>query len=525
MRRFALTRSVRTAAVLALSATLVASSVAAAPPSRPGDPFNTQGFRKAVTLAGIREHQAVLQAIADANNDRRLAGTNGYDASAAYVAEKAAAAGYQVTLQEFEFLLVADRTTPILETISPVAASFVDAVDFASLSYSGSGDVTAAVTAVDYASTNSGCEAADFAGFPAGTIALVKRGSCTFRIKSANAVAAGATAVVIANNAAGVFFGTLAPPLFTHPVVGTTPAVGDLLGNGISNGPTGVTARVRTDMIAETRSTTNVLADSPGGDPNSVIVVGAHLDSVARGPGINDNGSGSAAILEVAEQFAAHGHDARNKLRFAWWGAEEHGLLGSAYYVSQLSAEERAQIRLNLNFDMIGSPNFVRFVYDGDNSAFPPGPGAAVGPPGSGEIEDVFAHYFESQGLPSAETPFSGRSDYGPFIAIGIPAGGLFTGAEGIKTAQQAEVFGGVAGQQYDPCYHLACDTFANNSDTGLDQMSDAVAHAVLFWSKRNFEKYPLNDAAPMAAPLRAASSSLADTGDLHDDAHDAVDR
>ena len=149
-----------------------------------------------------------------------------------------------------------------------------------------------------------------------------------------------------------------------------------------------------------------------------------------------------------------------------------------------------------LNFDMVGSPNFVRFVYDGNNS----GGGGAVGPAGSGAIEQMFLEYFASQGLPTEPTPFNGRSDYGPFIAPGvdIPAGGLFTGAEGIKTAAQAATYGGTAGQQYDPCYHLACDTFDNNSNTALDQMSDAAAHAVLFFSKRNFEKSPLVDPAPV---------------------------
>jgi Peptidase family M28 len=137
---------------------------------------------------------------------------------------------------------------------------------------------------------------------------------------------------------------------------------------------------------------------------------------------------------------------------------------------------------------MVGSPNFVRFVYDGDNSAFPPVPGSVqTGPPGSGTIEETFTDYFTSQGLASEPTPFNGRSDYGPFITTtspahpnGIPAGGLFTGAEGIKTAAQAAIYVGTAGVAYDPCYHQAPDTYANNSDTGLDQMSDAAAHAVI---------------------------------------------
>jgi Zn-dependent M28 family amino/carboxypeptidase len=200
----------------------------------------------------------------------------------------------------------------------------------------------------------------------------------------------------------------------------------------------------------------------------------------------------------------------RNKLRFAWWSAEEQGLLGSTFYVASLSQAERDAIELNLNFDMIGSPNFVRFVYDGNNSAG----GGTVGPAGSGAIEQIFLDYFASQNLPVEPTPFNGRSDYGPFIApnIGIPAGGLFTGAEGIKTAAQVATYGGTAGAQYDPCYHLACDTFANNSNTALDQMSDAVAHAVLLFSKRNFDQAPLVDPAVTAA--RSVTSSSLHTDD-----------
>jgi Zn-dependent M28 family amino/carboxypeptidase len=141
--------------------------------------------------------------------------------------------------------------------------------------------------------------------------------------------------------------------------------------------------------------------------------------------------------------------------------------------VSQLSKRDIKNIALNLNFDMVGSPNFVRFVYDGDGSDT-----ALAGPTGSGAIEDVFLNYFASQGLATEPTEFSGRSDYGPFIAVGIPAGGLFTGAEGIKTPEEVAIYGGTAGEQYDPCYHLACDTYDNISIDALDQNADAAAHA-----------------------------------------------
>ena len=134
-----------------------------------------------------------------------------------------------------------------------------------------------------------------------------------------------------------------------------------------------------------------------------------------------------------------------------------------------LPEAERRKIAAMLNFDMLASPNFVRFVYDGDQNAFPPPP---MAPPGSGGIEKIFTDYFASRGLASSPTEFSGRSDYGPFIAQGVPAGGLFTGAEAIKTAAEAATYGGAAGEQYDPCYHTYCDTLETLLDRaagGLD--------------------------------------------------------
>ena len=510
-------------AALALAAIVIAVPATTAAPVDPTIQ-QSMGFRKAVTLAHIRAHQQALQTIGTANGGNRLASTAGHDQSAEYVFNQLTAAGYSPQYQEFEFLLVSDRTPPVLQKTAPAPAkSYTDGPDFQTMQYSGSGDTTAALYAIDLVvpapgpgATTSGCEAADFAGFPAGAIALMQRGTCTFRVKAENARTAGASAAVIFNDGgdAGrlpVIGGTLAPPPMDYPVIGTSFAVGNELRNGVLTGNTGNTVRVRTDTVAETRTTRNVIAETPGGNADRVVVIGAHLDSVSRGPGINDNGSGSATILEVAKVYAQQGRTPRNKLRFAWWSAEEEGLIGSTEYVASLSQAEKDQILLNLNFDMIGSPNFVRFIYDGDNSAFPVGNGVQAGPAGSGLIEDVFTDYFDSQGLASEPTPFNGRSDYGPFIAEGIPAGGLFTGAEGAKTAAEAATYGGTAGAQYDPCYHLACDTFANNSNTALDQMSDAVAHAVLFFANTKSNV----DANPAAATLRAQSN-----GSLHTDAN-----
>jgi Zn-dependent M28 family amino/carboxypeptidase len=519
---------------LGLAAVAVAAPAAAAAPV--SEITATQGLRKALTVEGVREHQAAFQTHSDLNGGNRAGGSPGFEASANYVKARAQAAGYNVSDHFFDFLYNADRTPPTLRQDSPDATSYVDGVDYASMTFSGSiGETTARVWAVDLqlpkapapGATTSGCEPGDFSGMPAGSIALMQRGTCTFGTKSANARDAGAAAAIIFNDGGdagrlSVINGTLGGP-GQGVALGTTWALGEDLANGVANGDTGSIATVRVDRVNETRRTRNVIAETPGGDPDNVVVVGAHLDSVPRGAGINDNGSGSGGILEIAEVLAAREIEPRNKIRFMWFGAEEFGLLGSQAYVTNLPAAERSKIKAMLNFDMIGSPNYVRFVYDGDNSAFPVGPGAAAGPQGSGEIERIFHDYFRSQDLASAETPFSGRSDYGPFIAPGvdIPAGGLFTGAEGVKTTSEAAVYGGTAGQPYDRCYHLRCDDLDNTNIQGLHEMSDAAGHAVLTVARRNLVKNPLVNPSGTVSGSGATTSGGGGLHDEHD--HDTV--
>jgi aminopeptidase S len=207
----------------------------------------------------------------------------------------------------------------------------------------------------------------------------------------------------------------------------------------------------------------NLIADWPGGDTNQVVMAGSHLDSVSSGPGINDNGSGSAAVLETALAVSRAGLQPTKHLRFAWWGAEELGLVGSRYYVNNLSSTNRAKISGYLNFDMIGSPNPGYFVYDDDPA-----------------IEKTFKDYYAGLGIATEiETEGDGRSDHAPFKSAGVPVGGLFTGASRTKTAAQAAKWGGTSGQSFDRCYHSSCDTTSNINDTALDRNSDAVAHAV----------------------------------------------
>ncbi|OEJ33225.1 M28 family metallopeptidase [Streptomyces subrutilus] len=207
----------------------------------------------------------------------------------------------------------------------------------------------------------------------------------------------------------------------------------------------------------------NLIADWPGGDPNSVLMAGAPLDSVSSGAGINDNGSGSAAVLETALAVSRAGLQPTKHLRFGWWGAEELGLIGSKYYVNNLPATERAKFSGYLNFDMIGSPNPGYFVYDDDPT-----------------IEQTFKNYYAGLGVPTEiETEGDGRSDHASFKNVGIPVGGLFTGASNTKSSAQAQKWGGTAGQAFDRCYHSSCDNTANINDTALDRNSDAVAYAI----------------------------------------------
>ena len=460
--------------VLALSATLIAISVVLAGPAACDDRVNNTFGKllECVTLDGVREHQAALQAIADANNGTRVSGSAGYDQSVDYVVQRMTAAGYAVTVQPFQFQTFISLSPAVLQIVSPIPGPVANNI----MSYSGSGDVTRAVSTVN---DIRGCNAADFAGFPAGNIALIRRGVCTFAIKATNAYNAGASGVIIFNNAPGVLNGTLGNGFTLNiPVTSVTQAVGQELA-----ATPGLVMRLKTETFRGIATTYNVLAESRSGDPNNVVMAGAHLDSVNAGPGIEDNGTGSAAILEVAEQMAKV--KPRNQVRFAWWGAEESGLVGSTFYVNNLAADDLAKVTLYLNFDMIGSPNHVFFVYDGDDSD---GVGAGPGPAGSAQIEKVFERFYTEAGYPFKGTDFSGRSDYGPFIAQGIPSGGLFTGAEGIKTAAEVTLWGGTAGQQYDPCYHLACDTYDNINLQAFDVNSDAVAYSVLQYAMNTQE-------------------------------------
>jgi Zn-dependent M28 family amino/carboxypeptidase len=472
---------------LIAAASAVAVSLALAPAATAIDRVNTQKLRQGVTVDGILEHERALQRIAIAHDGTRAATTPGYDASVDYVVNRLRNAGYNVSLDEFDFPEWTLNGPSTLAEVSPNARTFTEETDYIVSQFSGAGDLTARVVPTNDivipppggpGTSTSGCEPGDFPPETAGNIALMMRGTCPFVQKYQMAKDAGAVAALIFNDG---FEGRTDPLSITSPVnigiptIMTSSAVGQALYADAQAGVT--TAHVVVDATTTPNTEVNVIADSPSGKKDRTIVLGGHLDSVEVGPGINDNGSGTSALIEIAEQAAKLNQNPRNRLRFAFWGAEEAGLVGSTAYVAEQVANGGIEdIEANLNFDMIGSPNFVRFVYDGDSSDTAPPPGGA--PAGSAQIEQLFTRYFRSQGLVTDPTAFDGRSDYGPFIANAVPAGGLFTGAEGIKTQRQEAIYGGFAGLAFDPCYHQACDTFFNLNYTALDQMSDAAAHA-----------------------------------------------
>lgn len=431
-----------------------------------------------VSNDGVRAHQAALQAIADANDGHRLAGTAGFDDSVAYVVAELTAAGYAPTVQSFGYVDYYPLGPSTLRRTAPSVVNYVEFVDYQLMTHSDPGNVTGLVTAVDLSpglgnGSTSGCEASDFAGFPAGDIALVQRGACSFQLKAENAAAAGAVGAIIFNQGNTESRKGLIGATLSSGYSGGIPVFFATYDRGIEwAGTAGMALQMIADVFRGAVTAHNVFAETAGGDASNVIMAGAHLDSVLEGPGIQDNGSGSSAILEVALQIASL--NPRNKVRFAWWGAEESGLIGSTHYVNNLTAAELSDIGMYLDFEMIGSPNGVRFVLDGDGSE-----GGFAGAPGSEVIEDFFKSHYAGRGLASSESPLLSFSD-SAFTFAGIPSGGLFAGAAGIKTPEEAAIYGGTAGDQYDPCYHLACDTFDNISLSLLDENSDAAAAAIL---------------------------------------------
>ena len=477
-------RRVTAAAALVLAASSIPAVATAKGPSAAGcanrNLNQTDKFLDCVNADDVFVHLDALQDIADANGGTRASGTPGYDASADYVAGLLEDAGYTVTRQVFDF-------TSFVENSSSLTVDGVD-VTTQTFSNSGSGSVAGGdVIAVDLAlglgnTSTSGCEATDFDGLDFSgdsDVALIQRGACAFAVKAANAEAAGAEAVIIFNQGndpsrVDIIGGTLGEFVAGIPVLDVSYADGVAILDAAS-------VDLSADTTITTTTTENVIADLDGVNTDNVVMAGAHLDSVQEGPGINDNGTGSATILATALAIGNNTkYTPQNSLRFAFWGAEESGLIGSTEYIFNpefgISDEDYEKLALYLNFDMVGSPNFIYGVYDADESTFE---APVFVPEGSTALEDLFEAYYTINDVPYEDSEFSGRSDYQAFIDVGIPSSGLFTGAEEIKTEEQAAIWGGTAGDAFDPCYHEACDTIDNVSVEAVEVNVDAIAYAI----------------------------------------------
>jgi Zn-dependent M28 family amino/carboxypeptidase len=432
-------------------------------------------LQKRVTADAMIVHLKKLQEIADAHGGNRALGTSGYDASVDYVANTLRDKGFDVQTPGFEVHLpFADEPTLTVggNKIAAKPLEFTKGTPPEGVS----GPLVPARV-----EDTPGCTASDYDGLPvAGAVVLVDRGKCQFGVKQAVAAERGAVALIVANNEDGdEMGGTLGEKTDVKiPVISVTKATGERL--RAEPGPT----TIKLNAGVRNERTRNVIAQTKTGSTANVVMVGAHLDSVPAGPGIDDNGSGVAAVLETALQLG-NSPQVSNAVRFGFWGAEELGLLGSKNYVQSLNIDALKDIALYLNFDMLGSPNPGYFTYDGDQSTRPnDNDGVPRVPEGSAGIERTLTAYLKGAGKPPEDTSFDGRSDYDGFTQSGVPAGGIFSGAEEKKSVAQAQRWGGQADEPFDPNYHKATDTLDHIDRTALEINGGGVAYAVGFYAQ-----------------------------------------
>lgn len=450
-----------------LAAAAVAATVAAGCSSAPAPPSADLPHDLAgrITVDAMFTHLRNFSEIADANGGNRGQGTPGYDASLEYVAELLRDKGFDVSTPEFERLGTMRGGSPNL-TVSGRRYP----VDQASLL------VTTAPGGLNAPTLRpgkpAGCAAADYAGVQVdGAIAVVDDTGCSVVVKQNVALAEGAVGLLVVSTSrpspAGLFtsgyYGQLKVP------VGVIDKTAD---SALRR--TSAPVRLTLDSKAEMVKSRNLLAQTKTGSTTDVVLVGAHLDSIAAGPGINDNGTGVAAVLETALQLGGS-PQIHNAVRFAFWGAEETGLEGSTQYVRGL--QQIDELALYLNFDMLGSPNAGYFTYDGDQSA--QATDAKPVPEGSAGIERTLAGYLNLAGVRPADMPLSANTDYGPFLTAGVPVGGATTGSSQRKTEVQARLWGGRAGVAFDPNYHTPRDTIDNVDPHALSIMGPAVGFVV----------------------------------------------
>lgn len=417
----------------------------------------------------IGRHLEALQSVADNHGGIRAAGTAGYDASAEYVAAQLEAAGLDVELHELDFTSF-EETSPV--SVAVDGESWTGPEWLHAMLYSASGNVSGEVETVGIADGrpqgSAGCEAGDWEEFEPGNVALLMSGRC-FRREQ----------VMLAQQAGAVGFVALYPQWRQHeirrptlvepegveiPVVAAGRDPAEAL---LRAAEAGATTELRVEVAMSPARATSVLAELPGRS-DEVIMVGAHLDSVLDGPGMNDNASGTAVTLAMAAALASE--PAPNPtVRFAFWAAEEYGVVGSTQYVGGLSEADQDLIQAYLNVDMVGSPNAGRFVYDEAQAAS-----------GSDELTRLLQESLEAHGTPALAVDIGGSSDHGPFQRAGIATGGVFSGATDQLSEEEATAFGATAGEQMDPCYHLPCDDLANVNLDSARILGQALTDAVL---------------------------------------------
>ena len=465
-------------AVVALTALLTAcvrrceNSQPAAGDAAAGD-FAT-AIRNKVKTDAMMAHLSKLQDIANANNGTRAVGTPGYDATVDYVVNTLRNSGFDVQTPEF--------SGRVSHADKPAVTVGGKTVEAGALDYTlgtppdgVSGPLVAAPSG-----DNLGCAASDFDGLAVqGAVVLVNRGSCPFAQKEKAAVQRGAVAMIVADNVdEQQMGGTLGENNDVKiPVVSVTKSIGSQLRT--QPGPT----TIKLNASVQSFKARNVIAQTKTGSPTDVVMAGAHLDSVPEGPGINDDGSGVAAVLETAVQLG-NSPQVHNAVRFGFWGAEELGLIGSHNYVDSLDLEGLKDIALYLNFDMLASPNPGYFTYDGDQSLPSDTRGRPVVPEGSAGIERTLVAYLKSAEKTAEDTSFDGRSDYDGFTLAGIPAGGLFSGAESKKSTEEAKLWGGTANEPFDPNYHQKTDTLDHVDRTSLGINGGGVAYALALYAQ-----------------------------------------
>jgi Peptidase family M28/PA domain len=463
-----------------------------------------------IQTADLWDHMKAFQEIADQNpgpdgHASRNSGEPGYKASADYVASKMEQAGYDVTLQKYKFLYYAFTGIPSFSEVSPTPRTYTLNVDWGPGQSTGTADALIqpaggiVIPPTDTSSSTSGCTAADFNSSMQDRIALIQRGGCNFGVKVQNAQAAGAKGVIIFNEGnpgrTDLLVGSLVDAA-GNPIVPTIPVAFINFADGVNlldqfqhGTPPEMNISIAA-IVDPNRDDWNVIAESKGGDKNHVVVVDAHLDAI-YGAGMLDNASGSATILDVAEKMK--NVEPRNKLRFIWFGGEELGLLGSAFYVNDLSSSELSHIGYDLDADVTATPNYTIGVLD------PAGPDLFSGVStntfpnrvykASTVARDQAIAYFDSIGK-NHELFSPQGTDAFSFNAVGIPASGLLTGQDCCKNQREVDLFGGNLGNfegnipSFDGgCVDNAflwCDNLSNNDPDVLTFMSKAFATMVV---------------------------------------------